>query len=143
MVHFNNTCLHPDAQFRFFEPFSVLHNIGKNGTFLARDPSSNGKRGYKQRFHIYHSPLPRVASTFIYSKQFSLKQTKAGALKLHNGYCATPRLPGNASTIPTIQRNGDTVYNTKDCDKEEQKFIFGKNWWNDNRNTDFKRELRS
>ena len=39
VAHFYNTCLHPDAQFRFFQPFSgdsVLFNIGKGGTFLAR-----------------------------------------------------------------------------------------------------------
>ena len=31
VVHFYNTCLHPDAQFRFFQQFSVsvLYNIGQ------------------------------------------------------------------------------------------------------------------
>ena len=121
VVHFNTTCLHPDAQFRFLEPFSVLHNIGKNGTMLTRY-----KENYFKKFHIYHSPQPRIASNFIYTKQFALKQTKAGGLELLNGFCATPRIPGNTSIGPIIPQNGDTVYGTTDCDKEEQIFTFGK-----------------
>ena len=124
MVHFYNTCLHPDAQFRFFQPFSVsvLHNIGKNGTFLSRDPEK-----YNSRFHIYSIPLESVSSkSFIYKADFALKQTKAAALKLEIGYCPTPRKPGVTSSEAIIPQNGDTVYQNKNCDKEEQKFTFGK-----------------
>ena len=124
MAHFNNTCLHPDAQFRFFQPFSVsvLYNIGKNGTFLARQPEK-----YNSRFVIYSIPPEAVSSTsFIYDAQFALKQTKTGALKLNKGYCPTPRAPGNISSGSIIPQNGDTVYQNTTCDKEEQKFTFGK-----------------
>ena len=126
MVHFYNTCLHPDAQFRFFEQFSVLHNIGKggkNGTFLARDISG---RGYNNRFHIYHSPIPPAKDVYIYTKRFTLKQTEKGALKLDNGLCPTPVKPGTNPKRPFIPQNGDEVYQTTSCDKEDQKFIFGK-----------------
>ena len=125
MVHFYNTCLHPDAQFRFFQPFSisVLHNIGKSGTFLARGYI----RKYKNRFHIYSRPLESVLSTsFIYKAQFALKQTKTGALKLEIGYCPTPRKPSDTSYGAIIPQNGDTVYQNTNCDKDEQKFTFGK-----------------
>ena len=127
MVHFNNTCLHPDAQFRFFQPFSVsvtvLHNIGKDGTFLAR----GNHRKYKSRFHIYHAPPgSRLPTSFIYNQDFALKQTKAGALKLQFGYCPTPREPSDTSSGAIIPQNGDTVYQNTNCDKEEQKFTFGK-----------------
>ena len=124
MVYFNNTCLHPDAQFRFIQPFSVsvLHNIGKNGTFLAREP---GK--YNSIFQIYSMPLESVSSkTFIYRSEFALKQTKEGALKLKKGYCPTPRKPSDTSYGAIIPQNGDTVYQNTNCDKEEQKFTFGK-----------------
>ena len=123
-MHFNNTCLHPDAQFRFFQPFSVsvLHNIGKNGTFLARAPYR-----FKSRFLIYCVPPESVSSTsFIYKADFALKQTKAGVLKLEIGYCPTPRAPADTSTAAIIPQNGDTVYQNTNCDKEEQKFTFGK-----------------
>ena len=127
MAHFYNTCLHPDAQFRFFQPFpvsvTVLHNIGKDGTFLAR----GNLRNYKNRFHIYHFPPgSRPPESFIYKADFSLKQTKAGALKLQIGYCPTPRVPGVTSSGAIIPQNGDTVYQNTNCDKEEQKFTFGK-----------------
>ena len=125
MAHFNNTCLHPDAQFRFFQPFntSVLYNIGKNGSFLAR----GNHREYKNRFHIYHAPLGSLAyNKFIFRKDYALKQTKAGALKLKKGYCPTPRVPGDTSSGAIIPQNGDTVYQNTNCDKEEQKFTFGK-----------------
>ena len=125
MVYFNNTCLHPDAQFRFFQPFSVsvLNNIGKNGTFLAR----GNLRGYYNRFHIYSIPLEAVASTsYTYNANFALKQTKTGALKLEIGYCPTPRKPSDTSSAAIIPQNGDTVYQNTNCDKEEQKFTFGK-----------------
>ena len=124
MAHFNNTCLHPDAQFRFFQPFntSVLHNIGKNGSFLAR----GNHREYKNRFHIYHSPIPPAKDVFIYTQQFTLSQTEKGSLKLKKGYCPTPRVPGDTSSGAIIPQNGDTVYQNTNCDKEEQKFTFGK-----------------
>ena len=124
MAHFYNTCLHPDAQFRFFQPYSVsvLYNIGKDGTFLARDTSD-----FKSRFHIYHAnPGSSAYKEYIFTKAFALNQTKAGALKLINGYCPTPRAPGITSNGPIIPKNGDTVYQTTKCDKEEQKFTFGK-----------------
>ena len=124
MVHFYNTCLHPDAQFRFFQPFSVsvLHNIGKNGTFLAREPYK-----YNSIFQIYSIPLESVSSkSFIYKADFALKQTKAAALKLEIGYCPTPRKPRDTSSAAIIPQNGDTVYQNTNCDKEEQKFTFGK-----------------
>ena len=123
VVHFYNTCLHPDAQFRFFEPFSVLHNIGKNGTFLARYPSDYRRQDYKERFHIYHSPIPPSKDIFIYEPQFALKQTNGGALRLGNGYCPTPRTDPRRSLNP---KNGAEVYHTTTCNKEDQKFIFGK-----------------
>ena len=125
MAHFYNTCLHPDAQFRFFQPFSVsvLFNIGKDGTFLAR----GNLRKYKNRFHIYHAPPGSGAyNDFIFRKDFALKQIKAGALKLEIGYCPTPRKPDVTSTGAIIPQNGDTVYQNTNCDKEEQKFTFGK-----------------
>ena len=125
MAHFYNTCLHPDAQFRFFQPFntSVLYNIGKNGSFLAR----GNHREYKNRFHIYHAPLGSLAyNKFIFRKDYALKQTKAGALKLKKGYCPTPRVPGDTSSGAIIPQNRDTVYQNSNCDKEEQKFTFGK-----------------
>ena len=120
MVHFNNTCLHPDAQFRFIQPFSasVLHNIGKNGTFLARK-----EKAYKNTFHIYPAPL---GSPAYKPGDYALKQTNASTLKLDNGYCPTPRKPRDTSNEPIIPKNGDAVYQTKICDKEEQKFTFGK-----------------
>ena len=124
VVHFNNTCLHADAQFRFFQPFSVsvLHNIRKEGTFLARD-----RERYQSRFHIYCVPPGSLSSeSFIYNADFALKQTKAGALKLQIGYCPTPRAPGVTSSGAIIPQNGDTVYQNTNCDKEEQKFTFGK-----------------
>ena len=122
MVHFNNTCLHPDAQFRFIQPFSasVLHNIGKNGIFLAR------KNKVNNTFHIYHAPLGSPKYEFPYKQDFALKQTNASALKLDNGYCPTPRKPGDTFNGPIIPQNGYTVYQTINCDKEEQKFTFGK-----------------
>ena len=125
VAHFYNTCLHPDAQFRFFQPFSVsvLYNIGKDGTFLARRNIPH----YKNRFHIYHAnPGSLAYNGFIFTYQFALKQTKAGALKLMNGYCPTPRRPGNTSNGSIIPQNGDTLYQNTNCDKEEQKFTFGK-----------------
>ena len=124
MAHFNNTCLHPDAQFRFLQPYnvSVLFNIGKEGTFLARDTSD-----FESRFHIYHSnPGSPTYKDYILTKPFALKQTNAGALKLNNGYCPTPRAPGVTSNGPIIPQNGDTVYQTTNCNKEEQRFTFGK-----------------
>ena len=124
MVHFNNTCLHPDAQFLLFQPFSVsvLHNIGKNGTFLAREPYR-----YESRFAIYCVPPESLSSTsLIYKADFALKQTKAGVLKLNKGYCPTPRAPADTSNGSIIPQNGDTVYQNTNCDKEEQKFTFGK-----------------
>ena len=124
MVHFYNTCLHPDAQFRFLQPFSVsvLHNIGKNGTFLARQPAK-----YNSIFQIYSIPPESLSSTsFIYKAEFALKQTKAAALKLEIGYCPTPRVPGDTSSGAIIPQNGDTVYQNTNCNKEEQKFTFGK-----------------
>ena len=122
MVHFYNTCLHPDAQFRFFQPYSVLHNIGKDGTFLARF----NKPDYKERFHIYYSTKPRSKSDFIYEQKFTLKQTEKGALKLHNSLCPTPVKPGTNPKRPFIPQKGDEVYQTTSCDMEDQKFIFGK-----------------
>ena len=126
MVHFYNTCLHPDAQFRFFQPYSVLHNIGKGGTFLARYPSDYGKQEYKKRFHIYHNPEAPAEGQYIYSKQFTLNQTEEGALKLYNGLCPTPVKPGTNPKRPFIPQKGDEVYQTTSCDMEDQKFIFGK-----------------
>ena len=126
MAHFYNTCLHPDAQFHFFQPFSVsvLFNIQKGGTFLAR---GNHAGLYNYKFHIYHAPTGIGAyNTFMFLKEFALKQTKAGALKLEKGYCPTPRTPSDTSSGAIIPQNGDTVYQTTNCDKEEQKFTFGK-----------------
>ena len=57
---------------------------------------------------------------------FALKQTKAVALKLEIGYCPTPRAPSDTSSGAIIPQNEDTVYQNKNCDKEEQKFTFGK-----------------
>ena len=125
LVHFYNTCLHLDAQFRFFQPFSVsvLFNNGKNGTFLARGNHNN----YKSRFHIYHVPPGSPAyNTFIFKKEFALKQTKTGALKLKIGYCPTPRVPSDTSSGAIIPQNRDTVYQTTTCDKEEEMFTFGR-----------------
>ena len=126
VAHFYNTCLHPDAQFRFFQPYSVLYNIGKNGTFLARYPSDYRRQDYKERFHIYHSPILPAKDVFIYTEQFTLKQTEKGALKLDNGLCPTPVKPGTNPKRPFIPPNGGEVYQTTSCDKEDQKFIFGK-----------------
>ena len=126
MAHFYNTCLHPDAQFRFFQPFSVsvLFNIGKGGTFLAR---GNYAGIYNYKFHIYHSsPGSRTYIGFIFKKDFALTQTKTGALKLEIGYCPTPRVHGDNSSGAIIPQNGDTVYQNTNCDKAEQKFTFGK-----------------
>ena len=122
MVHFNNTCLHRDAQFRFFEPYSVLHNIGRNGTFLARF----NKNDYQEKFHIYHSPTPPAKDVFIYTEQFTLKQTEKGALKLYNGLCPTPVIPRTNPKRPFIPQIAGEVYQTTSCDNEDQKFIFGK-----------------
>ena len=117
-VYFKTTCLHPDAQFRFLEPFSVLHNIEKDGTFLAREPPKLGSR-----FQIYHGPPGGDVLTFLHKNDFVLKQTKTGALKLNNDYCPSPTKPKDPPSEP---KNGNTVYQTKDCNREEQKFIFGK-----------------
>ena len=120
VAHFYNTCLHRDAQFRFFQPYSVLHNIGKSGTFLARF----NRKDYQERFHIYHSPIS-AQNGFIYRKQFTLKQTENGALRLYNGLCPTPVKPATNPKRPFIPQNGDEVYQTTSCDKEDQTFIFG------------------
>ena len=116
-------CLHPDAQFRFIQPFSpsVLHNIGKNRTFSAKR-----NKAYNNTFHIYHTPLGSPKYNVTYRQNFALKQTNASTLKLHNGCCPTPRKPSDTSNGPIIPKNGDAVYQTKICDKEEQKFTFGK-----------------
>ena len=118
--------MHPNAQFHFFEPFSVLYNIGKGGTFLARYPSDYKEQDYQERFHIYHTPKRPAKDVYIYRNEFTLKQTEKGALKLYNGLCPTPVKPRTCPKRPFIPKNGDEVYQTTSCDMEDQKFIFGK-----------------
>ena len=58
---------------------------------------------------------------FRSQKGIDFNLNKGGCLN-----CPIPKIPGVTCNVPIIQTNGDTVYQTKDCDKEEQKVTFGK-----------------
>ena len=107
-----DNCLNSSAQFRYLEN-ELLHNIDKDGTLVS--PRSTDK-SYKHRWAIYKG-IHGSATTYQSNSIHRLKQTDDGRLLLYNiadPVCAEPQTT--------------YVIREKVCDKNIQKFTFGK--WN-------------
>ena len=109
-----DNCLNSSAQFRFLEN-EIVHNIDKGGTLVSPRPTEKNYE-YKHRWAIYKG-IEDSGITYQSDTSHRLKQTDAGRLVFYNmpdPVCAEPQ------TTYVIRK--------KTCDKNIQRFTFGK--WN-------------